>query len=123
MYADDPIARATATLKVAVNGRVALTGNRRHLRNGQAVTLRGQLRGGEIPRRGVTLAVQWKDGKRWRPFAQIKSNRKGAFAYAYKFTRTRGTITYRLRVQVSKGQVDYPYLPVASQPVKVIVAP
>jgi hypothetical protein len=123
MYADDPIARTAATLKVAVNGRVALKGNRRHLRNGQAVTLRGQLRGGEIPRRGVTLAVQWKDGKRWRPFAQIKTNRKGAFAYAYKFTRTRGKITYRLRVQVSKGQVDYPYLPVASKPVKVIVAP
>lgn len=123
MYADDPIARATATLKVAVNGRVALRGNRRHLRNGQAVTLRGQLRGGEIPKRGVNLSVQWKDGKRWRPFAQIKTNRKGAFAYAYKFTRTRGKITYRLRVQVSKGQVDYPYLPVASKPVKVTVAP
>jgi hypothetical protein len=122
MYADDPVARATATLKVMVNGKVALKANRRHLHNGQAVTLRGTLRGGEVPTRGVTLAVQWKDGRRWRPFAQIKTNRKGAFRYAYKFTRTSGKITYALRVQVTKGQVDYPYLATASKPVKVIVA-
>jgi hypothetical protein len=122
MYADDPVARATATLKVMVNGKVALKASRRHLRNGQAVTLRGTLRGGEVPARGVTLAVQWKDGRRWRPFAQIKTNRKGSFRYAYKFTRTCGKITYALRVQVTKGQVDYPYLATASKPVKVTVA-
>lgn len=121
MYTDDPVARATATLKVVVNGRVALKANRRHLRNGQAVTLRGALRGGEVPARGVTLAVQWKDGYRWRPFAQIKTNRKGSFRYAYRFTRTSGSITYALRVQVTKGQVDYPYLAMASKPVKVTV--
>ncbi len=114
MYADDPIARATATLRVLVNGRVALKANRRHLRNGQAVTLRGSLRGGEVPARGVTLAVQWKDGYRWRPFAQIKTNRKGTFQYAYRFTRTSGSITYALRVQVTKGQVNYPYMATAS---------
>ena len=122
MYADDPIARATATLKVMVKGKVALKANRRHLHNGQAVTLRGTLRGGEVPARGVTLAVQWKDGHRWRPFAQIKTNRKGTFRYAYRFTRTSGKITYALRVQVTKGQVDYPYLATASKPVKVTVA-
>jgi hypothetical protein len=122
MYADDPIARATATLKVVVNGKVSLKANHRHLHNGQAVTLRGALAGGEVPTRGVTLAVQWKDGRRWRPFAQIKTNRKGSFAYAYKFTRTTGRITYALRVQVTKGQVDYPYAATASKPVKVTVA-
>jgi hypothetical protein len=122
MFADDPVARATATLKVSVNGRISLTGNRRHLHNGQALTLRGKLLGGEIPKRGVTMAVQWKDGKRWRPFAQIKTTRAGTFRYAYRFTRTSGKITYALRVQVSKGQVDYPYLPVASKAVKVTVA-
>jgi hypothetical protein len=122
MFADDPIARATATLKVSVNGRISLTGNRRHLRNGQAVTLRGKLLGGEIPKRGVTLAVQWKDGKKWRPFAQIKTTRKGTFSYAYRFIRSSGKITYALRVQVTKGQVDYPYLPVAAKAVKVTVA-
>jgi hypothetical protein len=122
MFADDPVARATATLKVSVNGRISLSGNRRHLHNGQAVTLRGKLLGGEVPKRGVTMAVQWRDGMRWRPFAQIRTTRTGAFRYAYRFTRTRGKITYALRVQVSKGQVDYPYLPVASKAVKVTVA-
>lgn len=123
MFSDDPVARATATLKVAVDGRVRLRGNHHTLHNGRALTLRGRLLGGHVPRRGVTLTVQWKDHHRWRPFAQIKTNRKGTFSYAYRFTRTTRRITYRLRVQVSKGQLDYPFQPVASNPVKVTVGP
>lgn len=123
MFSDDPVARATATLKVAVDGQVRLRGNHRTLHNGRALTLRGRLLGGHVPRRGVTLTVQWKDHHRWRPFAQIKTNRKGTFSYAYRFTRTTRRITYRLRVQVSKGQLDYPFQPVASNAVKVTVGP
>jgi hypothetical protein len=122
MYADDPIARATASIKVVVNSKVLLKANRKRLRNGRSVHLRGALAGGEVPTRGVTLAVQWKDGRRWRPFAQIKTDRKGRFSYAYRFTRTSGKITYALRVQVTKGQVDYPFAATASRPVKVTVA-
>jgi hypothetical protein len=123
MYSDDPVARTTATLKVAVDGRVRLRGDHRTLHNGRALRLRGHLLGGHVPRRGVTLTVQWKDQRRWRPFAQIKTDRKGAFSYAYRFTRTRTKITYALRVQVSKGQLDYPFQPVASNAVKVTVGP
>jgi hypothetical protein len=123
MYADDPIARATTTLKVLVTGRLSLKASTAHLHNGQAVTLKGTLAGGLVPKRGVTLAVQWKDGKHWRPFAQIKANHKGAFKYAYKFTRTTKKVTYRLRVQVAKGQVDYPFQAPTSKTVKVTVAP
>jgi hypothetical protein len=123
MYADDPIARATATLRVSVNGRVRLHGNHRTLHNGRALTLTGRLLGGYVPKRGVSLTVQWKDHHRWRPFAQIKTTKKGTFRYAYKFTRTNHRLTYTLRVQVSKGQLDYPFLAVASNAVKVTVAP
>ena len=123
MYADDPLARAVATLKVQVVGKVSLSSNRKVLRNGQAVGLRGRLAGGLVPSRGVTLAVQWRDRHRWRPFAQIKTNSRGAFSYRYKFTRTNRRVTYRLRVQVMKGQVDYPFLAAASRPVRVTVAP
>jgi hypothetical protein len=123
MYADDPMARAVATLRVLVNGKVSLKASRKSLHNGQAVRLTGKLAGGLVPSRGVTLAVQWKDGKRWRPFAQIKTNRSGAFRYAYRFTRTGRKVAYRLRVQVIKGQIDYPFVAVASKPVRVTVAP
>lgn len=123
MYADDPFARATATVKVAVNGRIRLRGSHRRLRNGKALRMRGQLLGGYVPRRGVTLNVQWRDRGRWRPFAQIKSDKKGMFSYAYRFTRTNRAVTYTLRVQASKGQLDYPFQPVASNAVKVTVMP
>jgi hypothetical protein len=123
MYADDAVARATVSLKVSVNGRIRLRGDHRKLRNGKALRLRGQLLGGYVPRRGVALNVQWRDRGRWRPFAQIKTNKKGAFSYAYRFTRTTRPVTYTLRVQASKGQLDYPFRPVASNPVKVTVMP
>ncbi|WP_272473800.1 hypothetical protein [Baekduia alba] len=121
MYSDDAVARATATLKVLVKGKVALKANRKHLHNRQAVTLRGALAGGLVPKRGVALAVQWKDGKRWRPFAQIKTDKNGRFSYGYRFTRTNRAVVYRLRVQIVSGQVDYPYVSVSSKPVKVTV--
>jgi hypothetical protein len=123
MYADDPIARATTTLKVLVDSRLTLTANRTVLRNGRAVALRGQLAGGNIPSRGVTLAVEWKDGRRWRPFAQVKTDRRGTVRYAYQFTRTTRRIGYQLRMQVIKGQVDYPFVATASKSIKVTVAP
>jgi 5-hydroxyisourate hydrolase-like protein (transthyretin family) len=123
MYADDPMARATASLRVFVTGKVSLKANRSRLRNGRAVTLRGAVAGGNVPGRGVTLAVQWKDGRKWRPFAQIKTNKHGRFTYAYRFTRTNRTVRYQLRVQVTKGQVDYPFVASASKAVKVTVAP
>jgi hypothetical protein len=123
MYADEPVARVYATLDVVVRGKVALRPSRTRLRNGQAVTLRGRLYGGHVPRRGVTLAVQWRDGKRWRPFAQITTNRQGTFRYAYRFTRTSRPVVYHLRVQMTKGQIDYPFAPVASRPVRIVVGP
>jgi hypothetical protein len=121
MYSDDVIARAVTTLKVLVDARISIKANHKRLHNGQAVTLRGALSGGAVPKRGVTLSVQWRDGRRWRPFAQIKTNRNGRYAYAYRFTRTNRTISYRLRVVVAGGQIDYPYVAVASKPVRVTV--
>ncbi|HEU4974588.1 MAG TPA: hypothetical protein VFT50_05820 [Baekduia sp.] len=123
MYADDPLARATVTLRVRVKGRVSLRASRRTLHNGQAVRLSGALAGGHVPRRGVDLAVQWRDGRRWRPFAQVRTNRHGRFRYAYRFTRSFGRVRYALRVQVLKGQVDYPFAPAASKAVRVTVGP
>jgi hypothetical protein len=123
MYTDDPLARATATLTVLVTGKVSLTASKKYLHNGQAVTLRGALAGGLIPTRGVNLAVQWKDGKRWRPFAQIRTDRRGAYKYAYQFTRTTKKVVYRLRIQVSTGQLDYPFEATVSKTVGVSVAP
>jgi hypothetical protein len=123
MYSDDPMARATATLKVLVPGKVDLKSSRTRLRNGGVVRLSGLVRGGLVPTRGVNLAVQWKDGGKWRPFAQIKTDRKGHFKYAYKFTRTPRTVVYRLRVRMASGQVDYPYMVASSKTVRVTVAP
>jgi hypothetical protein len=85
--------------------------------------VRGKLAGGLVPKRGVTLSFQWRDGKKWRTFTQFRSDRKGAFRYSYRFKRTFRPTTYRFRVVVGAGQVDYPYAASTSNQVKVRVAP
>jgi hypothetical protein len=124
MYADDPIARATAVLKVTVPAKVSLKASPRSLRNGRPVILTGTLTGGYVPKRGVILAVQWKDGQHWRTFAQIRTKgTNGKFRYVYRFTRTNQSVRYHLRVAVIKGQLDYPFLATSSKPVSVLVNP
>jgi hypothetical protein len=124
MYADDPIARATTTLKVSVPAKISLKARPKALRNGRPVLLSGTLVGGHVPKRGVALAVQWKDGKRWRTFGQIRAKgSKGAFHYRYRFTRTNYSVRYRLRVTMIKGQVDYPFVATSSKSISVVVRP
>lgn len=123
MYGDDANPRAQATLRVKVIAKATIKASKHSVRNGQPVVLRGKLVGGHVPRRGVNLLVQWKDGKRWRPFSQVKTDRAGRYRYAYRFTRTNRTVRYQLRVAVANGQVDYPFAPGASRAIRVTVAP
>ncbi len=123
MYADDANPRAQATLAVKVIAGAAIKASKKSVRNGKPVVLAGKLAGGYVPRRGVNLLVQWKDGKTWRPFGQVKTDRAGRYRYAYRFTRTTRAVRYQLRVAVANGQVDYPFAPGASKAVKVTVAP
>jgi hypothetical protein len=123
LYADEAIARAQAVVQVRVSAHVSLKPNHARVRNGHAVTLSGKLAGGLVPKRGVVLMLQWRDGARWRTFTQLRSNRQGAYRFRYRFKRTFRPTTYTFRVQVGSGQVDYPYVASASNRVKVRVAP
>lgn len=94
-------------LTVLVRGRVTLTVRQR----GSLARFSGRVAGGHVPRRGVTVELQWRDGLRWRPVATMTSDRRGRFSYHYRFSSRARGFRYSFRAVVAKGQVDYPFTP------------
>jgi hypothetical protein len=112
-------ASVAASVVVRVRAPVALRASRRSLRNGQTVVLRGRVRGASRVR-GLVVEVQAVVDRRWQTVATRRTGRGGAFRYAYRFKRTVGVRTYRLRARLP-GQPGSPFATGASRPVRVTV--
>lgn len=98
---------ASLQISVVVRGRVTLAVRQA----GSVARFSGRVAGGHIPGRGVTIELQWLDGSRWRPVASTVTDRRGRFAYNYRFSpRARG-FRYSFRAVVTRGQIDYPFAP------------
>lgn len=114
-YADDAQPAATATAVLSVTPRITLKVTPRNARNHRAIVWRGRVSGGPIPAAGVPLDLQYRDGRRWRTFDQLRSKRDGTFSYRYVFRRTTRPTIYSFRVAMpSGGVVGYPYSPASS---------
>jgi hypothetical protein len=111
---------ASRKLVLKVSAGVKLTAAPRALRNGQAVTFTGTLRGGPVPRAGKLVDLQVRIGRVWRTFATTRADRDGRFRYRYRFRRTFRSVTYRFRA-VSRYELGYPYSSGASRVVRVRV--
>jgi hypothetical protein len=66
-----------------VRASATLRASRRFVPRGGRVTFAGRLRGGYVPPRGKLVELQATDRGRWRTFALVRSNRRGAFRYRY----------------------------------------
>jgi hypothetical protein len=114
-YADDAQPAVTATAKLSVTPQISLKIAPRSTRNHRRIAWRGQISGGPIPAAGLPLDLQYRDGRRWRTFDQIRAKRNGTFSYRYTFERTTHATTYSFRVTLpAGGVVGYPYLPTSS---------
>jgi hypothetical protein len=98
----------TTTLDVLqrVKASATLRASRRFVPRGGTVTFRGRLRGGYVPPRGKLVELQATDSGRWRTFALVRSNRRGAFHYRYRFQGS-GRFAFRARVRFERA---YPYV-------------
>jgi hypothetical protein len=105
------------TLRVAAKASLRVTPRR--VRNGRAITFRGQVLGGHLPSRGVHVDLQVKQGG-WRTFGVARSDRRGRFSYRYRFTRTFRPTSYTFRAQV-RGEAGVPYEAGVSNRTKVSV--
>jgi hypothetical protein len=119
-YRSDAGQVVSARVRLHVRASLALRAKPRRLRNGERVRLRGKLRSTPVTRRGALVEVQARRPHRWQTFTTTRSDRRGRFKTSYRFTRTVGLQTYRLRALVPR-QPLYPYAPGSSRPVRVTV--
>jgi hypothetical protein len=89
-----------------------------NLSNGDAVGFHGKIPGPNADERAVTM--QARVGKKWRSFKQLVTDAKGNFKGKYRFTQTRGRVSYVFRALVKK-QGGYPYSAGASPKRKLVV--
>jgi len=116
-FSDDPGPAASGEAELFVKPSIALSVRPRRTRNGRTITFRGRVYGGYIPRDGLTLNVEYRDGSRWRAFDQTRGRGSGGrFVYRYTFKRTTIPIIYRFRVAIpGAGVTGYPYEATASR--------
>ena len=123
-YSDDLTPSATAILTISIRPKISLHITPHHTTNGHTMRWIGTIGPGPYPRQGVTLLVEVQEGRHWRAFDQVVANRRGQFAYSYRFHATYEPTTYTFRVALpDTGAQGYPYAPGWSRRVKVRVDP
>jgi hypothetical protein len=111
----------SSTLHVYGRTRVTVRVNRRHLRNGQWLVLRGSVPG-PIPAGGVLMAIEVWRGNYWETFRNVRTGARGRYKARYHFQFTTAPTPYRMRVVVP-AQPSYPYLGAASRSIVIHVRP
>jgi hypothetical protein len=117
-HLEDTDFASTIDVGLAVIAKLSLTPSRRSLRNGQAVVFRGTVAAAPTNVRKV-IELQVRKGSRWMTFRSTRL-RNGRFSERYRFTRTRGRVTYIFRARV-REEVGFPFLTSHSPAVKVTV--
>lgn len=102
------VAGRIAAIELHVRAKLRIRANRHDVRNGEAVTLAGRLRGGHIPPGGALLELQVFSRGTWRPFATPRTDKRGRWRYEYRFETVTGTAKFRFR-SVLRKQPTYPY--------------
>ena len=110
---------------MAVPARVTARPRRDRLRNGQSVVFTGRV-AGPIPRGGVGVALEVREGKRWVSVPttrrSARTSGKGRFRLSYRFRRTFQPTKYRFRV-VADEDSAFQYTRGVSRTIAVNVRP
>jgi hypothetical protein len=96
------------TLKLRVPAATSARVSRSRVRNGQAITFRGRVRGLPVPAAGKLVEVQVRFTDRWQTFRTARSDALGRWSSRYRFQRTRGVQRYRFRIRLPK-EAGYPF--------------
>lgn len=98
-FGGDPAPAATATLRAVVRAIVSASIRPRSVRAGRKLTLSGRL--GLLPRRGVEVKIQARDGRRWRTVDDVRTTRSGSYQWDYRFKASARGHTFAFRARVS----------------------
>lgn len=113
-FTGDPKPTATSTLRTIVRAIVSARIAPRSPRAGQQITLTGRLR--LLPRAGIEIKIQPREGRRWYTFGTVKTTRSGRFRWRYRFKPSKAGQTFAFR-----ARVDSPIYPFASGNSKLIL--
>jgi len=124
-FADDVAPSARTTASVLVTPAISLRITPTHTVNGHTITFTGRVSGGQEPRGGLPLELEYREGSRWMIYDVVRTRPgDGRFIYRYTFKRTTQSITYSFRVAIpASGVSGYPYQPTASPARSVHVDP
>jgi hypothetical protein len=106
-FADDAKPAASSALRTEVRAIVSLTAAPRSPRAGQLLTLSGRLR--LLPRAGVEVKIQPRQGRRWYTFGTVKTTKGGHFRWHYRFAPSKRGSSFAFR-----ARVDSPIYPFAA---------
>jgi hypothetical protein len=113
-------AAVTTQARLDVVAPITLKARPRLVHNWHAVTFRGRLLAGPMPRKGKLVNLQVIVDGHWHTFATVRSFKSGRYKYRYRFTRSFGLVTYRFRA-LSRYEAAYPFVAGHSKTVKVSV--
>jgi hypothetical protein len=101
-YAGSPIAQPSAKdVEIRVKAAATIRPDRRTLRNGDEVVLKGRVRSGPIPETGKLVTLRARTRRGWTTFGNARARAKdGLWSYRYRFTGTTVRSRYAFRVVV-----------------------
>jgi 5-hydroxyisourate hydrolase-like protein (transthyretin family) len=106
-FASDPKPAATSVLRTEVRAILSLAAAPRSPRAGRLMTLSGRLR--LLPRAGVEVKIQPRQGRRWYTFGSVKTTKGGRFRWRYRFDSSKRGSSF-----VFRARVDSPIYPFAA---------
>jgi hypothetical protein len=116
-FADDAKPTANSVLRTEVRAVVSLTAAPRSPRAGQLLTLSGRLR--LLPRAGVEVKIQPRQGRRWYTFGTVKTTKGGRFRWRYRFDSSKRGSSFVFRVRVDSP--IYPFAAANSPAIRIYV--
>jgi hypothetical protein len=109
-FGDDPKPADSVTLRALVAARVSASIAPRSPRAGKRVRIRGRLR--YLPRRGVIVSIQARQGGVWRTVDTVETRSDGRYSWPYRFQRGQAGRRFFFRARVKSP--NYPFEPGAS---------
>jgi hypothetical protein len=109
-FSGDAKPASTATLRTTVRAILSARVAPRSARPGGRITLTGRLR--LLPRRGLQITIQARQGRTWRTIDAVRTTRTGAFAWHYRFAAIQARRTYAFRARVASP--IYPFAAASS---------
>lgn len=97
-YSGDPRPTARRSLSTVVRARVSASASPRSVRRGNRFRLSGRLL--LLPREGIRIEIQARDGRKWRTVGSVKTKRRGRYGWSYRFSSAAAGRTYGFRARV-----------------------